>query len=146
MCRKGFSLVETAVTIAVVMLLIGAVVAYERGFISGAKVDVVMSFLKDASKAVNSYYADYGNYPSSWSSLTGKYLLSGTVLPYTLKGGAVVESYSSSAGVICNGGLESQPAVTIDFKTGSYADTAEEEIQKRFCYRRIGNKITVGLK
>jgi len=63
--RKGFTLIELIVAIAIIGILAGIVVAGATGYINKAKIARANVDASNIGKALTLFYAEYGDYPYS---------------------------------------------------------------------------------
>ena len=115
--RRGFTLIELMVALAIVALLLSIVVPRYFGSITRAEESVLKENLHSLRDAIDKYFADTGRYPDSLEQLATKRYIrmvpedpitqsSATwvvVAPADAKLGAVYDIKSSAKGVGRNG-------------------------------------------
>jgi general secretion pathway protein G len=68
---KGFTLVELVITIGVITILVGVATPQIIGYVNRSKIARVQMELTSLRSALQSYNADWGEYPSSLKALRG---------------------------------------------------------------------------
>lgn len=68
---KGFTLVELVITIGVITILVGVATPQIIGYVNRSKIARVQMELTSLRSALQSYYSDWGEYPSSLDALRG---------------------------------------------------------------------------
>lgn len=95
--RKGFSLVELAIVLAVIGLLVGGVMA-GRSLITAAEQRTIVAEIKAYDQAIGSFYEQYGSFPGDLPTATAAWgIAAGTGSDATCY---AAESFTTST---CNG-------------------------------------------
>lgn len=68
---KGFTLVELVITIGVITILVGVATPQIIGYVNRSKIARVQMELTSLRSALQSYYSDWGEYPSKLTALRG---------------------------------------------------------------------------
>ena len=68
---KGFTLVELVITIGVITILVGVATPQIIGYVNRSKIARDQMELTSLRSALQSYYSDWGEYPSSLDALRG---------------------------------------------------------------------------
>lgn len=67
--RRGFSLVEIMIVIVIIGLLAGVVTLNVRRYLVRAKVNVARQEVANISKAIDTFWAEFGRYPTNEEGL-----------------------------------------------------------------------------
>ncbi len=84
--RRGFSVIELMLALAILGVLMGALVPAVRGWHEGGKFTATLKTAAALTGAVRQYRLATGSWPASWADLSGRYLA--TASPTTPWGGS----------------------------------------------------------